>query len=406
MPKPKGGRVLSPQSWGRSPYDPERDMLFFWSGGHCADVTDVILGYHLATNRWSIGYVPGYTRNKGIGFDGRPDCANHTYKHSAWDPVSKKIVMTHAGGTSTYNVDRRDYDYNFDHKFNTPIYLTAMVGTPGGVYVWTPGALRLFDEKARKWTRVKVNGKMPRPNCDQYTITYDSRRKAVWMMSGNGWNKPGIYVWKLDLVSMAVKKIEAKNAKEVMGTVKSYRESVYVPEADLIILNNFVGGQQVAFDPEKEAWLKTTIRHGGKNMQCMGQVGGGGLVCDRKRKFLWLTGMFGRMYVLKLDLAALGAGGGPGKAPAKSSAVKSSASVAAPRPMPGPAVRETAQEPAPVPKPRERTPEQVCAGWFSAMRDYRSIGSEADARRCLKKIIEAYPDSKWAERARQEMREL
>jgi hypothetical protein len=401
VPKPKGGRVMSPQSWGTSPYDPERDMVFCWSGGHCADVTDVIFAYHLATNRWSIGYVPGYTYNKGLGFDGRPDCANHTYKHSTWDPVSKKLVMTHGGGTSVYNVERRDYDYNFDHKFNTMIYKTAMAGTPKGVYVWTPGALRLFDEKARKWTGVKVTGgKIPPPITDQYVFQYDSKRNALYMMSGNGWNRPGIYVWKLDLATMAVKKIAAKNAKEVMGTTKSYRESAYVPEADLVVLNNFVGGRQVAFDPEKETWLKTNIRHGGKKMACLGRVGGGGLLYDRKRKFLWLTGMFGRIYVLKLDVKTLRAEQESGKTPPKASGAKTPARASA---SGKPASQVAA---APKPRPRRRTPEQVCTGWFSAVRNYRSIGKKADARRCLNEIIKAYPGSKWAARARREIREL
>ncbi len=57
-------------------------------------------------------------------------------------------------------------------------------------------------------------------------------------------------------------------------------------------------------------------------------------------------------------------------------------------------------------KRRERTPDQICTGWFSAARNYKNVGMKSDARRCLGNIIKAFPDSKWAAQARSEMNGL
>ena len=306
VPVPKGGRLGSMQCWGHSPLDRERDLIFAWSGGHEADGTDVLPTYHIAVNRWSIGYVPAQL-GKGIGFDGRPDCANHTMGHLAWDPVSKKVVMTHMAGTSVYNPDRGDYDCNFDHNFQTHIYETRMEGTPKGVYVWTPGALRLFDEKNRKWRRVKVTGKLSSPMTCKGALQYDSKRNALWMMRGKGWTKKGVNLWKLELGTMVVEPVKA-GGQEVPSKIDKFRESAYLPEADLIVMHNFVDHKQVAFDPEERKWLRLNIPqpkpYNGYSRPWRG-VEDNGLVYDANRGLLFFLSMYQKMYVLKLDFKTL-----------------------------------------------------------------------------------------------------
>ena len=72
----------------------------------------------------------------------------------------------------------------------------------------------------------------------------------------------------------------------------------------------------------------------------------------------------------------------------------------------------TAAAPKPKPKaiaiqkPAARSPEKVCTGWFSAARNYSKVGMKKDAKRCLNRIINAYPESKWAARARREIAAL
>jgi hypothetical protein len=303
VPLPPGKRVMSSHSWGTSSYDPGRDLIFAWSGGHGSSVTDEVSVYHIATNRWSIGYVPEHI-GWGTSFEGRPDCSHHTYKFCSYDPVSKKLVTIYGAGTAVYNPDRADWDYNFDHKFPTHIYQTASVGTPKGVYLWTRGRLRRFSEKDRRWISVKVKGRVPQPFTDQYAITYDPKRKLLWLMSGYGYKKKGIRTWKFDMATMSVNEIKAKQDKEIVGGVRHLRESVYIPEADLVVLNNFSGGKQVAFDPKNETWVRLNIKHLSSKQpgwNTLGRVGGCGLVYDTKRGLLWYLALYRRMFVLKVD---------------------------------------------------------------------------------------------------------
>jgi Galactose oxidase, central domain len=307
VPVPKGKRTMSSQSWGTAVLDPGRDLIFYWTGGHEADPTDVMPTYHIATNRWSIGYVPAMT-GKGISLDGRADCANHTYKHYAYDPISKKIVMVHAAGTSVYNPDRADYDYNFDSNFHTPVYTTAAVSTPKGIYLWTAGKLRLFNEKARTWKNVKVSGKLPRPSCDCYAITYDTKRDVIWLTSHNR-RKPrgGLEnIWRFDIKTSTVVALDPKQHEQIGGKFRSTRESVYLPKLDLLVFNNFIDGQQAAYDIEKNTWRLLGIsKPKNKAFRSLGHVGGGGLVYDARRDLVWATTVYRTMFVIKIDSQAL-----------------------------------------------------------------------------------------------------
>ena len=67
------------REWGTAAFDPDRDCIYRWSGGHQADPSSAMSTYHPAVNRWHIPFVPDIiAARKGITFTGRPDCANHT----------------------------------------------------------------------------------------------------------------------------------------------------------------------------------------------------------------------------------------------------------------------------------------------------------------------------------------
>jgi TolA-binding protein len=53
-----------------------------------------------------------------------------------------------------------------------------------------------------------------------------------------------------------------------------------------------------------------------------------------------------------------------------------------------------------------RNPDRVCASWFAMAGNYRKAGMTDGARRFLNKIIEAYPKTEWAAKARQELSKL
>ena len=43
---------------------------------------------------------------------------------------------------------------------------------------------------------------------------------------------------------------------------------------------------------------------------------------------------------------------------------------------------------------------------MSMAKNYRNSGMDEEASRCLKKIIATYPDSEWAGKAREELKQL
>jgi len=306
VPAPRGKRIMSSQAWATAVLDPGRDRIYYWSGGHEADVTDVLPTYHIAVNRWSIGYVPAYL-GKGLSFDGRPDCANHTYKHYAYDPISRKVVMFHAGGTTVYNPDRADYGYTIAGPGDVPNYESALITTPKGLYLWTAGRMRRFDVAARKWTELKPVGRVPVPAWDNFSVTYDSKRDAFWMTSSDGLpNRDGQNLWRYDRRTGIVEPRRPAGFDTVGSKAGGVRESVYLPGEDLVLLGTFVGGRQVAYDPEQDAWITVNIvRSGREAAKHVGTVGAGGMLYDQKRSMLWYTATYSKMFALKLDLKTL-----------------------------------------------------------------------------------------------------
>jgi len=156
---PRPPATCGETSWGTALFDPDREQLYTWSGGHCADPSDAVHTYHVAINRWSIGYIAGGI-GKGTLFTGRPDCLNHTYKNFAFDPVTKLIVAPHQAGTHVYDPDKRDWTrFTREQPFGYETYTTKCLGTPKGVVAWTGGSMEgtqtqpffsVFDARAMK----------------------------------------------------------------------------------------------------------------------------------------------------------------------------------------------------------------------------------------------------------------
>jgi hypothetical protein len=287
------------RDWGTAVLDPDRDQVYRWTGGHCADPATIVSTYHPAINRWSIPYVAEIGR-KGISFNGRPDCMNHTYLHYAYDPVSKRLICLSMGGTGVYNPDIRDFDCSVDQPFNRHVYETCTVGTARGVVVWTPGFFGILDVTAREWKKLPVTGKLPRSCTDGSAICYDSQRDALWMATFSGYQKASGDIWRYDLKSGQVQAMSPANA-ETIGKAKGFnseiRESVYVPAADIVLFNNFVNGKEVAYDPAKNRWVVLNIE---RKLERQGSVSDT-LVWDSKRGLVWNLNSYKAVYVLKVD---------------------------------------------------------------------------------------------------------
>jgi hypothetical protein len=304
------------REWGTAVFDPDRDQIYRWSGGHQADPSTLVSTYHPALNRWSIPYVAeilATASRKGMTFNGRPDCANHTYLHYAYDHVSRRVVMLAMGGTGIYNPDRRDFDFNIAQPFNRQIYETCTVGTPRGVVAWVGDYFGILDVESRTWRSLPYpRGKLPSPVCDGSAICYDSQRDVLWLTSFLGYQKASGNLWRYDMKTGEVAAMSPANA-ETIGRAKGFnseiRESVYLPTADVVLYTNFVSGAEVAYDPRKNRWVTLNIR---KTLERQGTVSDT-LTYDAKRGLVWNLSAYKLIYVLKLEPKSLVLSDGPGR---------------------------------------------------------------------------------------------
>jgi hypothetical protein len=293
---PKAPRPCPQRDWGTCVFDPDRDQWYHWTGGHMADPANIVSTYHPAIHRWSIPFIPSYM-GKGIDFNGRPDCRNHTYLNYAYDTVSRKLVCTWGGGTSLYDPDRRDFEPFIPQPFMQHAYFTKTCTTPKGVVVWTRGYWGLLDAEARTWKKLPVKGKLPRiVHGDENAIAYDSKRDCLWLMAADGYQKMNGQVWRYDMKDGAVKPMDPAHMK-TLGVKVRPRESVYLPRPDLVLYNAFAGGRQVAYDPAKNRWVVLNVK---KTQKDLGGVSIG-LMVDPKRGLVWAMSSAQRMFVLRID---------------------------------------------------------------------------------------------------------
>ncbi len=338
---PRPPATCGETSWGTALFDPDRDQLYTWSGGHCADPSDAVHTYHVAINRWSIGYIAGGI-GKGTLFTGRPDCLNHTYKNFAFDPVTRLIVAPHQAGTHVYDPDARDWTrFTREQPFGYETYTTKCVGTPRGVVAWTGGSMEgtrtqpffgLFDAQAMKWTALPVKGALPKVvHGDENGLTWDSKRNVLYLHSAKAYGKFDGEVWRYDFATGAVEPLAPKN-KESIGDHVKPRETCYVPPLDMVLFGiGFLNGKQAAYDVAGNRWVRLGIpkaslqaargadgkwsfdKRSAKNIEShVGSITFSP-VWDAKRGVLWAPSCYRSMFALKLDPKTLEATEDPEK---------------------------------------------------------------------------------------------
>ncbi len=303
------------RDWGTARLDPDRDQIYRWTGGHCADPASQPSTYHPGINRWSIPFVPDIIAGrKGMTFTGRPDCANHTYLHYSYDPVSKRLICASQGGTGVYNPDTGDFEFSADQPFNCQIYETCSTGTSRGVILWGQGGQTwLFDYQAKAWKPFKTSGDRPRPACDGSAMCYDSKRDAVWIATFAGYQKPSGNMWRLDVKTGECKAMNPANADSIgkgKGMDGSIRESLYVPAIDMVLFNNFVNNKNVAYDPEKNRWV--VLANVTRKLERQGGVNDT-LNWDPRREVVWNLNAYKDIYVIRFDPKTLDVAEDPAK---------------------------------------------------------------------------------------------
>lgn len=66
-------------------------------------------------------------------------------------------------------------------------------------------------------------------------------------------------IWRYDMTIGEVTALNPKNQQTIGTSMRGIREAVYIPKLDLVLVNNFLDNQQIAYDPENNSFVLLDI---------------------------------------------------------------------------------------------------------------------------------------------------
>jgi hypothetical protein len=303
VPMPKNPGV--DLAWGTAMFDPDRDQILRWSGGHAANCATSVFHFSIPQSRMSIGFraefpveYDGYNDpNPGpFTFNGRPFMPMHTVKSYAYDVISKKMIYNNANRTRIYNIDNMDWEKA--PTINAPwvdtygSYMSGLCSTPHGVYATNLGLSYLFDGVTLKWKTLPQTGALTPFYSDNSGVVYDSKRDRIITMAFTGGTES---LAQYDFASGKATVITPVNSA-FGNTSDHFRESVYIPELDIVLFQIHQSGGHLAYDCANNQWIQVAINNFNNNMDDRST----GLMYDKKRQLVWLQNGSGNVYVARL----------------------------------------------------------------------------------------------------------
>jgi hypothetical protein len=314
------------RDWSTWVYDPDRDMLYVWGGGHVAYPGNDVARYHMASDRWEmsepmslplgcIGTNEQYPN--GFDFNRRPWCRKHVWNCQAYDTALKKMVMA---GANYHEIDRYTYVYDPDkadwvsrHNGANMVHSSHVVqlrNTKHGMLAWY-GPVWLLDPQSMEWKSVKVQGALSGACVDGCGLVYDTKRDRMLFVTLGGYAKPyDGQIFSLDLKTMQAGPLNPEGMDPAKSWGMYLREVAYHPGADMFLWNSLLTrggftGKPVpdlhpAYDAAKNRWVVVKIP-GGFN----GSVNSG-MIYDAKRDLFWageVAGPNAGVWVLRFDPA-------------------------------------------------------------------------------------------------------
>jgi hypothetical protein len=298
------------RDWGTCVWDPDRDQILHWGGGHCVRSASTVAHYSPVSGRIVEGFDADepYSHNGGGGSDcsllGRPWVSTHNYNHYAYDPKCKLLV---SGRGYLYDPDRMDW------LRMEPIRLpftfawgeTCVKTSPHGAVAWARkkgsehAGLWLFDRQ-RGWIDLEPKGQLFTPYCDAHGMVYDSKRDRM-ILSGvsGGYSKTSNgQLLAFDFKTKTLQTITPENSQ--WAKTHCAREMVYVEPADWIVIGEL-------YPPGEEKGVKrsTRVYDCGKNAMFLldaGDVPDGystGWMYDAKRGLVYVFTYRGEAWALK-----------------------------------------------------------------------------------------------------------
>lgn len=315
------------RDWGTARFDPDRDMMLRWSGGHSAHGGTDVLHYHFSTNRWELPFPVEFPLGqlysntsypRGFNFNRRPWMTGHTYQNYAYDPPSRQMVK--AGRPRhyyLYDPDAGDWVGRGKKpaamQYNSCFYDLTLAATPKGAVCWDKHArIHRFDAASGAWRELTTTGdKLPGAVVDNSTIAYDSCRDRMLMISKR-YGKPP-FSGQVHAFDLKTRKVTALSpaGMDWAHAFAYIDRCVYVPTEDILFLASYLTDGDghtptPAYDCAANRWIKLDIGYGlgkrhGRTTRAFPHGRSCGILFDTRRKLIWGTDTNGQVYSLRLD---------------------------------------------------------------------------------------------------------
>jgi hypothetical protein len=352
-------RTAPTRTWGSATFDTDRGQILYWGGEHCGYEGNDVDAYDVAAHTWRSGDpAPEYperlwnhgVRLAGVTFQGKPWTV-HGRKMYAYDPVSRKMIMTRPIQLTTgydpkplrlfpvmrtpeYQAARdalvnppssygkhATWTYDPDTKKwgllgPAPRGVDTLLSTPHGVMgvnvnwrsrlndagyqlPWDPAqpaedkALFLLDVASGKWKRLGPPQPSPQNLYEQTSLAYDEKRRQV-LLHGAGKNREEL--WVFEMTAQRWKNLRPQVVNPRGGTAPACsREAVCLPEEDLFLT---LGDSTPERKSVAEMWAYEIGRNAWSRVEIGGSDGTGvlpganqnrALVYDPARKIVFLV---------------------------------------------------------------------------------------------------------------------
>lgn len=321
QPTPK--RPMMNMDWGSAVFAPEHDLILRFSGGHSAYSGTAPHVYAVKTDRYTIPFAPEYPleyvySNDQVrgewSFKKNPWMTGHTYKSTGYDPHLKALVF--APHEYTYFFDPKTAEWSRSPERNPYLanfYVVTVCATPQGAVVWAnsrqksaPGLWRL-DAGSKTWKPLPLKGDMPQTSADHHGMAYDSKRARLLLFSDIGKNKGDVLEY--DFKSGTTRWLNATRSEKALAPA---RETIYVPEADAVLIGAHIlpsppgrgaggeGSLWPMYDCASNTWVGVELK-GADPVGKKAFNNSMGLMYDPNRRLVWAVGQYSHVHVLKLD---------------------------------------------------------------------------------------------------------
>lgn len=308
------------RDWGTVAYDPDRDLLYWYTGGHSAYPGSDVAHYHLAANTWDqpveTELPPGFIGTNepmlGWSFNRRP-WMGHQYKSYAYHPGLKQMLMNGRQG-NRQNVDQYCYLYDPDagawsSRHATPVFFDRhgaqlQYSSQAGMLTWYGRNVWRFDDAAYTWKQLPVKGDLRGTCVDNSGCIVDPKRGRELFFAATGYARPyDGEIGALNLVTLEASAFKAEGTEHIPTLTRdaknhfwNLREIAWHSGLDLIIFDTLLpGGYMPALDPVKNRWvgIKVTgdFTH---NHQA-------GFIHDRMRDLMFIADAHAQVFALRLN---------------------------------------------------------------------------------------------------------